>query len=260
MLVVDPNLGCDDPASNILTIIVNDDTEIVAEATNAEVCIGGDVVLEANISGGSAGLSYHWQTSPDGVSNWIDIGVSDGPFAAPTDVAGTFYYRVRVEDPFSGCAEVESPTVTVIVNEDAEIAAMSEDQESCQGGVVVLAAEVEGGSAGLTYQWQSSPDGIGSWTNVGAPDMDYTAPTAVVGTTYYRILIDDASSGCPQITSDPVTVTVYEDVLVTAVANNVDVCIGGDVSLTATVSGGSPACSISGKQVLMESTDGLMLV
>ena len=99
---------------------------------------------------------------------------------------------------------------------------------------------VTGGCIYLTRQWQNSPDGITGWADIaGATGVNYTAPSTTAGTTYYRIVITDPASDCSDPISTPVVVVVQPDATVTVSPVTNNVCVGGSVTLTATVTGGS---------------------
>src|SRR5690606_37291649 len=71
--VVAMSVGCNG-VSDGLVLTVNTDPDITITANESEVCIGAFVFLSATVTGGSNQLMYHWQSSPDGTSNWTDIG------------------------------------------------------------------------------------------------------------------------------------------------------------------------------------------
>ncbi len=81
----------------------------------------------------------------------------------------------------------------------------------CSGNTTILTATGLTPSApGLSYQWQESPDGIGSWASVvggsGATTASYTT-TAITGTRYFRLLTT-CSTGPDENNTNVVTVNV----------------------------------------------------
>src|SRR5690606_38788633 len=102
--VIDPLNGCAVPNSNVVTVTVKEDAIVSAAVNNAEVCVDGNALLTATLTGGSSLASYQWQSAMEITGTWNDISGASGPtFDSPTDEAGTFYYRVRIIDPGSGC-------------------------------------------------------------------------------------------------------------------------------------------------------------
>ena len=63
--------------------------------------------------------------------------------------------------------------------------------------------------------------------------------SAAAGTTYYRVMISAAGSGCGSIVSDTSNAVITPDLLVTAEPTNVNECVGGTDQMSVTVSGGS---------------------
>jgi hypothetical protein len=80
----------------------------------------------------------------------------------------------------------------------------------------------------ITYQWQSSPDGTNSWTDitVNGNQANYTAIAIVAGTTYYRILVTDLSNGCNDPISNSILITVEDQPTVDITVDN-DLCACG---------------------------------
>ena len=93
--------------------------------------------------------------------------------------------------------------------------------------MALLTATVTGGSSALTVQWQSSPTGTGSWTNIsGATALTYTAPTNVAGTTWYRIQVTDTQPLCSDPASSALSVVVKQDPTASISAQNAEICVG----------------------------------
>ena len=98
------------------------------------------------------------------------------------------------------------------------------------------------GSGFYSYQWQSSPTGAGgSWSNITnqGNGANYSVPSAISGTTFYRVIVTDAGSGCGSSVSNGVSVQVVNQPSVTIAANNTVICIGGTSTVTATITNGS---------------------
>ena len=106
-----------------------------------------------------------------------------------------------------------------------------------------MTVSVSGGSGAITYQWQQSDTGNpGTWSNstgTGATTNTYTPSSAVPGTTYYRVLVNAANSGCDQVVSNTATAIISPDLLITTQPTNVTECVGGTSTMTVVVTGGS---------------------
>ncbi|MCW3071408.1 MAG: hypothetical protein JWO44_1298 [Bacteroidetes bacterium] len=88
---------------------------------------------------------------------------------------------------------------------------------------------------GITFQWQSSPDGS-TWTNIGGATASTYSATGITATTYYRCVVTCSGSGL-SANSTSVTVTINVPVGGTAAASASPICIGG--SSTISLSGAS---------------------
>jgi uncharacterized protein (UPF0179 family) len=244
--VDDPGSDCADPNSNAVSVTVREDATILAQVDNAEVCVGGLATLTATLSNGSTGATLQWQSGTSTTGPWTDISnATNASYNAPSTVSGTFFYRVRVIDPNSGCAAPLSDAVTVIVRPDATISANVNNAQVCVGGVATLTASLTGGSTSATLQWQSGTSTTGPWTDIsGATGVTYAASTAATGTFYYRVSVLDPVNGCATPSSAAVTVVVRPDAQITAVVNNPEICVGGNATLTATLTGGSTTASL----------------
>ena len=90
---------------------------------------------------------------------------------------------------------------------------------------------------------EQSATGTGGWsaasTAVTANNLtSYTPPSAVAGTTFYRVTISASNNGCGPQTSTTATVVVNpKPTIVVNVPVNT-ICVGGSVTLNATVAGG----------------------
>jgi hypothetical protein len=120
-------------------------------------------------------------------------------------VPGTTYYRVLVNAANNGCDQAVSNNAVAVITADLVVTTQPTNVNECVGGTDQMTVTVSGGSGTITYQWQQSPNGIGSWVNstgTGATTATYTPSSAVAGTTYYRVLVNAANSGCDQAISN----------------------------------------------------------
>ncbi|MBX2870912.1 MAG: DUF11 domain-containing protein [Saprospiraceae bacterium] len=230
--------GCEAATSAIATITVIEDLAITAQPIDDEICEGGTATVAVTVSGGAGTITYQWQSSTDG-TNFSDItGANNDTYDEP-DLSETTYYQVVIEASASDCDAVTSQVATVTVSPDIAITAQPTGADICIDGDAILNVEISGGSGTISYQWQSSANGT-DWTPIaGATNSSYTASTDAAGTTYYRVVVDAADSGCESATSDAAIVIVQEDIAITTQPTGANVCTGGDALLTVAISGGS---------------------
>ena len=244
LVINDPLPDCSDPISNVLTIKVNADASANVSPDTTRVCIGGDAPLTATITGGSSALNFIWYSNPStSPATWTAVpGFNNtSVFTPPTSVTGTTYYRIQFTDPIPGCGTGFANTVRVIVSPDLSITAQPNNITECVGGNTLLNVAVTGGSGAISYQWQSSNINVpASFANIGgATGTSYMPPSGVVGTTYYRVIIDAANSGCDAVISSTATVIITEDIAITAQPNDISECVGGTETLVASITGGT---------------------
>ncbi|OYU78982.1 MAG: hypothetical protein CFE23_16185, partial [Flavobacterium sp. BFFFF1] len=107
----------------------------------------------------------------------------------------------------------------------------------CYGLTATLSTDYAGITAGLTYQWQSSPAGLGSWTNVPGANADSMISSGITAPTDFRVGI--ASCGGTVSYTNPVTVGLTNSISATTDDTR---CGPGTVTLTAS---GTPGASIN---------------
>jgi hypothetical protein len=114
------------------------------------------------------------------------------------------------------------------------VAATSNSASVCSGATANL--DVTGttiGYSGLTYQWQSSPAGANSFTNIsGATTKAYTT-TGIMANTDYRCTVTCTAGGSP-VTSTPITVNVFSFPTITTISTPTTYYLGNSVTLSLT--------------------------
>jgi hypothetical protein len=247
-VVADAGNGCNDPVSDPVEFIVQPQPAVSISVDNPFICVGGQATVTSVITNGSGLFSYQWQESPNGVNSWSDITTNgtNSTYEVPSSVAGTFYYRVMVADIASGCNDPVSNVVSVEISADLIITAQPSNVIECIGGTATMTVTLSGGSGTLGYQWQSSVDGSDPWINAsgsGATTATFTPPSTVEGSTYYRVIVTAASSGCGEIISEVAYAIIYPDLLITLQPSPVTECIGGNSTISVAASGGTGTIS-----------------
>ena len=78
----------------------------------------------------------------------------------------------------------------------------------CYNATHTMSVLVTGGTA-LNYQWQVSPNGIDTWTNVGSNSSSYTTP-AITTNLYYKVIVTSTGTGCNTPLESSVAVVLVE--------------------------------------------------
>ena len=231
--------SCSEDISNVVTIEVTPGPSISIAADNSEVCLGEVVVVTANVSGGIGSCAIQWQRRPQG-GTWENRnnGVLGTSFlSAP----GIYQVRAFYDCDGPSCGEASSNVVNVEVFPQPEITLQADDTAVCLGEVVDITPTLSGGTGDCTIQWQRRVGTSGPWlnTNNGNAGLGFlTAP----GEFQYRALYNCDGASCAQDISNVVTIEVSADRSVSIEADDLAVCLGEAVDLTATVNGGTGNC------------------
>ncbi|MCX6244735.1 MAG: tandem-95 repeat protein, partial [Bacteroidetes bacterium] len=236
--------GCNNATSTCATVYV---PRITTSPSSGTICTGGNFTMNVVVDGGSATLAYQWQSSPDNLT-WGNVTGGTGANTATytTDVlTSTTYYKCIVTVTSPNCADLVSSTATVTIVGDPNITLQPAGNTICNGGTSTLSVTATGGTPTLLYQWQYSlSNSPYSWSNVsggsGGTTNTYTTPALAV-TTYYRVLITAAGSGCDPTATTPATVTVVPDPTIDIQPTDATICSGTTTTITVSASGGTPS-------------------
>ena len=200
-------LGCTDTTS----VVVSQIAELIETNTIIPAsCFGDDdAMITLNVLGGTTPYTYIWN---DGSTN----------SSLASIVAGNYY--VTIKDA-NGCTITDN--MNIIQPENITVS-LPNDFKVCKYMDYNLQALVTGGSQPYTYSWNS-----GSVNS----NIDYN----INQETIYSITVID-SHNCKA--SNKVAISVYDDIVFTATADDDTVCIGDPIILTGNISGGKPPYSI----------------
>lgn len=155
-------------------------------ATSSTVCLGGSTTLSLPTATSGGGISYQWQSSPDGIVAYANItGATSSTYIA-TPTAPTFY-RCVVTCSSSPTSVNSTPIQITFANSVTS----STSNFRCGTGTVNLSAT---GSAGTTLKWYAAATG-GASLGSGSP---FTTPTIATTTNYY-VAAETSASGIGQI-------------------------------------------------------------
>ena len=229
-LIFSQGSGCEDQSNTVNIQVSNDPTATIAG--DNLICEGEFVVLSSTVSGGVPPYTFHWQLMQGAV--WSDVGSTQPTFNTGALLAGTYAYRLFVENS-TGC-NVVSNTFTTTAAAHPSVTIAPATNPICAGGVASLTATVTGGQGTNTYSWQYNHP-VNGWQQVNTSAGPYNTVLSNAGTYEYRLIVTQ-SSGCQTISGSSLVV-VNPDPTVTVTANNPSICIGGSSILTSTMSGGS---------------------
>jgi PKD repeat protein len=131
---------------------------------------------------------YQWKSSADGV-NYLDIsGATSDTYLPGVLNQDTWFKRVVISTLNGVPCTKETSTVKVTVN-NVNAGTIISDQTICIGSDPISFFSVVHGSGdgAITFEWQSSTDGISFAPVAGADALNYDPPVIAVDTWYKRI-------------------------------------------------------------------------
>lgn len=150
--------------------------------------------------GGNVGGVVRWEFSTDGGLTWISIS-NTATTQAYTNITTTTIYRALLQSGV--CSQAYSAQSIITVEPVPVGGTLYSDVTVCGGansGTLTLVGHV-----GNIAMWESSTDGGITWSTIA--NTTYTENYLnLVTTTMYRVIV--ASGGCPNDTSNAITVTV----------------------------------------------------
>lgn len=186
-----------------------------------------------------SGFTYQWQNSVDGGKTFQDItGATDKDFTPPELKVTTIYHRLAVVND-KCMAPLPSGDVAFNIASTASSNKITSPATTifCDNGDAdtINGSEITGGGTVL-YQWQSSTDGGNTYQDISQANYSFYDPPASTSTIYYRRVVTTSVCSAPSVT-EPVAIAVYKTPVVTTSANELYLCVGDKVVLTA--SGGA---------------------
>ncbi|KAA3631015.1 MAG: hypothetical protein DWQ02_17020, partial [Bacteroidetes bacterium] len=177
------NPGGSCPAvSETITVTIDElimDTYVPGSLSRVE-CAGDSEFFRVEYTSNPGTQSPTWEFSDDGGTNWMpvagpDYSVDNGTpgetqldIAAVTNAMDGNMYRAVFSD--GACTPFYSDAFTLQVNGEITITGQPSDMlDVCQADASVLfeAMVSNAGSGDMVFQWQSSPNGVNTWSNVG---------------------------------------------------------------------------------------------
>ncbi|MCC8029725.1 MAG: immunoglobulin domain-containing protein [Lachnospiraceae bacterium] len=182
---------------------------IITQPADYTGTVGDTAVFEVEATG--SGLTYQWQYSSNGGTNWHDSGMTGADTAAVsvpvTSARDGQQYRCVVTD--GNGDSVTSDAATLSLPADAfSITMQPEDYMGLAGSNASFTVEADG--TDLSYQWQYSSNGGMTWHDSGMTGAD-TAMLSVTLTEsrdgqQYRCVVTDGEGS--SVTSDAATLSL----------------------------------------------------
>lgn len=202
------------------TLTISAAISIITQPQSVSLTSGTSATFAVSATTPGSGLSYQWQSSPDG-TNWTNINSATAASYALTGVTETGYggYRYRCIVSSSGYSDATSNSATLVV---APISVTS--QPASQTGAPVagttpaytasFTSAASSPAGAPTLQWEVSTDGGATYSDLSgqtASSLALTALTSSDSGKKYRAKFE--KSGWNTVRSNVATLTVPTDVI-----------------------------------------------
>ncbi len=232
--------------SSAATLNVYDPSSITTQPPNTSVCVGSNATITTVVAG--TGLTYQWQVSTNGGTSWTVVNTapySNFNTASLTITSATlsmnnYQYRCVITSP---CAPTLTTNASVLtVNTLPAVTGQPGNATVCVGSTTMMSVTATG--TALTYQWEVSTNGGGTWSNVTNGGVYANATTNTLSITpnnnsyhtyQYRCVVSGTCT--PSATSSAATLNVYDPTNITTQPPNTSVCAGSNTTITTVVAG-----------------------
>jgi hypothetical protein len=222
--------------STAVTVAVIDRPVVSKPAIdNKVICDGGQVVLSTSVTNykpAMGDITYQWYRNGVAIEGATLNTLIESPVAVDGD--NTLYiYSVTAIGTKTACYSALSVADTVTVKPTPTVAVSANGNTTyCEGNTVVLTANVNPKEGTYQYQWY-----LDNVKMDGETAATLTTSDAARENPYnYHVVVTNLP-GC-SVVSDIFPVTVVADPVISVTVNHESVCEGGEVTYTATVSGG----------------------
>ena len=205
------------------------DPQVVIEGAHS-VCEGGELTLNAYVTGGVEGVdyTYTWSWRQNGVTKTettnLPVFVPQG--LTPNDASTPYYFTVTISRTDKTGCDATSPAFEVTVYTIPVTIVTVDNSAVCVGGGITFTANV---TPVGTYNYLWYVDGVAQGRNV----QEITFNNLTIGDHQIHVVVtpNHANVKCVS-TSAPVTVKIAADPIVTIKADVTEMCIGGVANLS----------------------------
>ncbi len=240
---------CGSTNSNAATLTVNAAPAVTSNPANFSTCSGNNATF--TVAGTGTGVTYQWQESTNGGGLYTNItngGIYGGATTNTLILSGItatqsgYLYRCVLTGT---CTPAATSTGALLTVQNAiTVTTNPTNVTLCEGSNATFT--VAGAGSSLSYQWQVSTNGGGSFTNlanggvysgVNLATLTITGATASLTTYQYRCIISNGL--CVPGTSSAATLTVNTFATITTQPANITVCEGTTTQVSVTATGSS---------------------
>ena len=211
--------------SNIALITVNPTPSVTISPSSVTLDVGQSQMFTSNALGGTPPCSYQWYI------NGVQVPSATNPtWTFVPSSAGSYAVYVKITDSVE--FQVDSNTVTTIVNPPPSVSVSPTSAVMDVGQFQVFTSSVSGGTSPYSYQWYLDGSPV-----LGATSVTWVfTPSSAGSHTVYLAVIDAVSF---MVTSDTVPVTVNEALSVSISPTSAVLYVGQSQLFISDVTGGT---------------------
>ena len=202
-------------ADSAATAQVTEDPAIDTPAIIGTTRVGETLSAVAGATAGfpAPSLSYQWERSTDNGVTWANIsGATAATYQLVADDSGA---SLRVEATATNSEGSASATslATAAITEYPEIDTPTISGDPRVGETLTASVSITAGypAPSVDYQWQSSADGLGAWTNISGATADSYELTSAEAGKFIRVQVTAINSEGSDSDESAATTVVYWD-------------------------------------------------
>lgn len=222
---------------------------VIRQPLDQNTVLGGVVTFTSGLVDGTqpvyGSLTYQWQYSEDGISNWTPVGSNTSFYTFTVNNASLAgYYRCVVT---TFCRTVTTNVALLYIRGVPVITTQPVGTSICEGApvpVTFTCIATPDGDDVIYYQWQKSSTTSGPWINVpGATNSVYTINNPLLSDEgYYRCIVNSEAYPTINLISNTCYFDVIDNMVVYFTTNSVT-CNGsnnGSIYVDSILNGQAP--------------------
>jgi Metallo-peptidase family M12B Reprolysin-like/Secretion system C-terminal sorting domain len=225
--------ACPSPAtSNGAILTVSNAVVINNQPANVTICAGGNTSFTVAATGSV--VSYQWQLSTDGGSNWNNVSGTTATLSLTgvTAAQNNYSYRCIIN---GACNSVVSNGAVLAVQTSPSIITQPANASVC---VLSNASfNVSATGSGLTYLWQTSSNAGTSWDDVVGTNLPVLNVVSIISGNNFRVRCIVSGACTPSVTSDAAILNVTAPVVINTQPADAALCNTGNISFSVNATG-----------------------
>lgn len=246
--VVTSTHGCGSDTSDVITVITRPQFHAGSISFSGDSVVCPDSVIynpfasDSPASGGSNSYAYQWQYKNKNDENWTSIpGENQLTLSSFTIETTTFFRRLDIDTVCNETIPSNEKKIDIFIGlSKPKLSQYS--STVCYDSVptgqlsIIRLSEPESPLDSVTYSWEFTNDLSAGFSPLNEDNTVYSFTDKLTDTTYYRV-VATLVSGCGKQISDTVMVCVYNQLRISDISGNDNICYNTSTNLSVTASG-----------------------